>query len=287
MNWVILVTFLVALISILVYWFLRKPSGCKDGDSCTGSDPNGVYTYDSNCNCIITGCTGNYYLSNMQCVPKSTCVPNSKCTPSGTPDALASYAYNSDCSSCVKTCNSNSPEVGGLCTLAIPGLVNGETVNYQQPATSIDDCTKFCQSKSDCAVYDYDGTTCVVYNDYRSVRGFGGFSSHFIDRVTPDKSHMTYVVPFSSNSEMGTGKMAYMYNAKIKDSIQPYTTCKAVNDSGTNCADQCLNDDKCQAIGINQQTPLTGYLYSGINYSDDIAPGPQDSFLYVKVKSTL
>jgi hypothetical protein len=175
--------------------------------------------------------------------------------------------------------------------LAINGLVNAETEDYVKTGvTDLKTCQAFCtQYNDDCKVFDLDTNAgrCVVFKDYRSVRGYDYNSTHFINRILPDRTHMTYVRPFASNDpEMGSKKMAWV-NANVANS-KPYAKCEYSD--GVSCASQCLKDDKCQAVNcVLSRGESDCGLYSDLadkqGFVTNIVPG--NNWTMLKIKSTL
>jgi hypothetical protein len=282
-DWLIAVIALgTLLVGFLVYWFvIRKPSApsssCTAGTDCSSNvstkDPQWLsYLWDSSCNCNLVSCQSGYIVSGGKCVASSGPTPPPDPTPPPPPPDPTPDPYSS--------------------WLAINGLVNGETEDYVKTGVKdLKTCQDFCTSKqNDCKVFDLDATAgrCVVFKDYRSVRGYGEYSSHFIDRVIPDGTRMTYVRPFASNDpEMGSKKnaqMAWLKNADIANN-KPYATCDYFDDA--DCASQCLYDDKCEAVHCSSDS--TCVLYSDVadkqGYVSNIVPGSNWTFL--KIKSTL
>jgi len=79
MLWGGVILAVIAIIAVvIVVWQMNKtpadptnPSGsCTAGATCAVSspDPNGTYTFDANCNCVVSACTGTYTLTNGACV---------------------------------------------------------------------------------------------------------------------------------------------------------------------------------------------------------------------------
>lgn len=80
MLWGGIILAVIAIIAVvIVVWQMNKtpadpsnPSGtsCTAGATCAVSspDPNGNYTFDATCNCVISSCTGSYTLTNGACV---------------------------------------------------------------------------------------------------------------------------------------------------------------------------------------------------------------------------
>ena len=307
--------FVVALVAALVYWFfIRKPNptppACTLAADCSSSvttkDPNwAAYIYDSNCQCILSGCKAGFKLSNGVCVAKSgpspppgpgptPCIPGIPCDPTTKVPNGVSYTYDPSCNCRVATCAGSFVAQNGACVtapwLAINGLVNGETEDYVADSTVVKDgaaCDTYMQNKQDVMVYDWDknNSRCVGFTDYRSVSGYGSMESHYINRVMPDASTMTYVRPFApSNPEMGKEQMAYVEGAKIKNTqIKPYDSCYG----WPQCKSHCAGDLKCQAVTCNGDGRNDCMMYGGnINYATDV--GPDDStWAFLKIPSTL
>jgi hypothetical protein len=311
-DWLLPVIALVTVLVIfLVYWFvIRKPSAPSAGTSCTvgadcssnvsTKDPNWLsYLWDSSCNCNLVSCQTGFTPVNGVCVanggptptPGYTCKPGTTCAPLGNPDPNAKfYMCTLDGNACVLDwCNDPYVVRNGVCVkpqppsdLAINGLVNGEKSDQGSgTATSLSQCQGFCQSNPNCKVYDYDTGTnqCVVYEDYKSVRGYGAFGSHYIDRPASDGSHTTYVRPFGSGDpEMGSAKMAWL-DAKVINAT-PYGTC-----SGSDkCRNLCLSDSACQAAYCNNDVCA---FYSNIDFVKNIDKGTYADATFLKIKSTL
>ena len=317
------------LVSFLVYWFvIRKPSApsssCTVGADCSSNvstkDPQWLsYMWDSSCNCNLVSCQSGYDVSGGKCVATPTpspgpgkCDPGKVCTPTTKVDNGNMYLCNANSDCILGTCNPPYLAHNGVCVLPPPtppppppppevvinGIVNGEKENYAKGGVNLQQCQDLCHKDLNCKVYDYDENAqrCAYYNDYRSVRGYGGVppgglgpGNHTINRVQTDGKKTTYVRPFASNDpEMGSGKMAYIAQAKIVNNT-PYGKCSvysgAPNVDYPRCANQCNADPNCQAVSCDANGKCS-FFSSGVNYVNDLSPD-NDSWSFLKLKSAL
>jgi hypothetical protein len=290
MNWLAVVAFLTVIISGLVYWFvLRKPSDpstCTAGDSCTGSDPNGIYTYDSNCNCIISGCTGDYSLIKGSCVKSGgTCTPKDDCSSTiKNPDPDATYKYDDNCN-CIKTCTYMTYPDGSCSTQdrVLPGYppeapdIRG--TDKTPPINNLIDCRSYCAGTSGCKVYAWDGKNCYGYKDYYIDNTHSGHQGGLINPTVPN--NMTYVLPFSFKDYPSF--MAYIDDAVIDSSV----TKKACKDSYDDCETECLGDEDCDAYvcGLEAPQKCVKYTMSDSSIINNIR-SKRNYYTKVKVRSS-
>ncbi len=308
----IILTFVI--IGILVYWFvLRNPSSntvsCTSGTDCSSNvstkDPNWLsYLWDSSCNCNLASCKTGFTLTNGACVADSSGSPGQKCTPgynciptSPVPNGNW-YSWDSSCNNCVvKTCRPPYVVQNGLCVMPgsqgdtqISGLVDAESWDTQTIQKDLSSCANVCAASLTCKVYDYDSVTkqCTTFNDYRSVSGYGGLGSHYIDNVdSTGGTRSTFVRPFSSKDpEMGTGKMAIVQGAKVAQ--KPY---RSVLTGGLyqfqSVANQCLSDPSCQAVTCGSSS-IGGcdFFKQGVSYTKDIVGADSTIFSFLKMSPT-
>ena len=149
-------------------------------------------------------------------------------------------------------------------------------------------CQTACDNCDACKVFswDQDQSICNLFNDYRSVTGYGGSSDHYIDNFLP--STRTYVKPFAQNDyitpwapagKMGAQQFATLLGAAVIN-VGPYQTMNNVD-----CRAACQNDPKCQgAFTFGQSCNLYD---NTLDVNSDIEDATSLYNGYVKIKSTL
>jgi hypothetical protein len=144
LNLLIVLTILISLTIYLIYYKnVSNVSKFTTGQSCTGTDPNAVYTYNSTNNCVINNCKLGYEINDAGTSCKKI-VPGETC--SGL-DVNGNYKYDSDSVCNLVSCKTNYVNNFGMCQLVGSVCDSIDTdPNGTYTLNASGDCVKTCNA---------------------------------------------------------------------------------------------------------------------------------------------